>query len=75
MKDETNGMAAAPAKPITKAIGGYHRSRPAAQEMIPPRAPDIIQNGSRVIIQAPMMPPAMPISVLKVIPDSVIGVP
>jgi hypothetical protein len=43
--------------------------------MMPPSAPDIIQNGSRVTAQAPMMPPAKPIRTLKDMAESVIGVP
>ena len=64
-----------PAKAIAKANGGQYTSRPAAQEIMPPRAPDIIQKGSRVTIQAPMMPPAKAMRMLNVIADSVIGVP
>ena len=43
--------------------------------MIPARAPDIIQNGSFVMAQAPIIPPDIPIKMLKDNADSVIGVP
>ncbi len=43
--------------------------------MIPAKAPDIIQKGSRVNNQAPMIPPEMPIKILKDSDDKVIGVP
>ena len=69
------GMIAPPIIAMTKAIGGQYRSRPAATLMIPPSAPDIIQNGSRVITQAEIAPPAKPIRMLKVIADRVTGVP
>ena len=44
-------------------------------EIMPASAPDIIQKGSFVQIQAPMIPPAIAIRILKDRADNVIGVP
>src|SRR5687768_5669732 len=75
MRSKDGLMMAPPTAPIRKASGGYQKSRPAAAEMIPASAPDIIQNGSRVVAQAPMMPPAKLMSVLKANDDKVAGWP
>ena len=42
---------------------------------MPASAPDIIQKGSRVVTQPPMMPPAKHIKVLNATAESVLGLP
>jgi len=50
-------------------------SKPEATEMIPARAPDIIQKGSLVYTHAPMIPPAIPIRMLNESALKFTGVP
>ena len=62
--------------PRMKANPGYQMSKPPAQINIPASPPDIIQKGFPLLHQnAPIIPPARPIKVLKAKDDKVAGAP